>query len=195
MIQLKAKILDIIFTKGSEFVVPFNQAIDYLKEQGYFEKLDNKCIKSFQSNKVKLPLSIPRFPRSHRPIFAKIPLWLLVVVLLLIFGYWKSISDDSLLIILLAVIRGIGITLFVAFIAFVCSALSGLLLGILRSSRIYIFSQMAFFYIEIIRGLPIIVILYYIAFVLSPKLIVIFNICLYPLIQFNIIEALTIRDF
>jgi polar amino acid transport system permease protein len=33
------------------------------------------------------------------------------------------------------------------------------------------------------------------AFVLSPKLIVIFNICLYLLIQFNIIEALTIRDF
>ena len=46
-----------------------------------------------------------------------------------------------------------------------------------------------------IRGLPIIVILYYIAFVLSPKLIIVFNIFIYPLIQFNIMEPLTIRDF
>lgn len=46
---IKSEDFGYIFTKGSEFVEPFNQAIDYLKAQGYFEKLDNKWYKEFKS--------------------------------------------------------------------------------------------------------------------------------------------------
>lgn len=138
---------------------------------------------------------LPKFPRSHRPLFSKLPLWLLLVLLLLIFGYWKSTTDDTLLIIFLSVIKGLGITLFVAGVAFTCSIILGLILGALRSSKVYIVSQLAGTYIEIVRGLPIIVILYYIAFVISPQLVNLLNVVFKPLIAMGMIDEFTIRNF
>ena len=71
--------------------------------------------------------------------------------------------------------KGIGITVFVTLVGFAAACVIGLGLATATRSRFLILRQLARFYIEIIRGVPIIVLLLYVAFVLAPALVAAFN--------------------
>ena len=74
-----------------------------------------------------------------------------------------------------AVAKGVGITLYVCLLAFGLSLVGGLALGLARVSRSRIVYEIASFYVEIIRGVPMLVILFYIAFVGAPGLVDLLN--------------------
>jgi len=99
------------------------------------------------------------------------PYWLLVA--LAIGGYllWRGISDDIYFQVLTKLSKGIEITIFVTIVAFGMAAALGLLLAVMSLSKSIILRQVARFYIEIVRGVPIIVLLLYVAFVLAPMLV------------------------
>ncbi len=63
---------------------------------------------------------------------------------------------------------GIGITVMVTLVGFVSACVIGLGLAAASLSRFVVLRQLARFYIEIIRGVPIIVLLLYVAFVIAP---------------------------
>lgn len=71
--------------------------------------------------------------------------------------------------------KGIGVTVFVTLIAYVMACLLGLALALAGLSRFIVLRQLARFYIEVVRGVPIMVLLLYIAFVLSPAFVVAWN--------------------
>jgi len=73
--------------------------------------------------------------------------------------------------------RGIGITVFVTLSGFASACVIGLLLATASLSRFLALRQLARFYIEIVRGIPIIVLLLYVAFVLAPALVAGWNWC------------------
>ena len=62
-------------------------------------------------------------------------------------------------------------TVYVCLIAFAFALLLGLIFGLARLSKIRIVQESATFYVEIVRGVPMLVILYYIAFVGAPGLV------------------------
>ncbi|MFN8489719.1 MAG: amino acid ABC transporter permease [Caldilineaceae bacterium] len=106
---------------------------------------------------------------------ARLPYWLLVAILLSILFLWKMLTDANYTIILGAVVRGIGVTLAVTFIAYAGATLVGLIVGLLRVTKKRVLFEITSFYVEIVRGVPMLVLLFYIAFVGAPEIVNLIN--------------------
>jgi polar amino acid transport system permease protein len=61
-------------------------------------------------------------------------------------------------------------------------------------SRSLVLRQIARFYVEIIRGIPILVLLFYIAFVGAPGFVIAWNFLMTPLIEAGLIGEMLVRD-
>ena len=103
------------------------------------------------------------------------PWWLLAVIGLGAYALWQVLTDDIYSQVLSTLRQGILITIFVTLIGFALAASMGMLLALASLSRSVILRQMARFYVEIIRGVPIIVLLLYVAFVFAPALVAFYN--------------------
>jgi polar amino acid transport system permease protein len=124
-----------------------------------------------------------------------VPWWL---VALLLFGGWaaySAFSSPDKRVIYSAVARGLGVTITVSLIAYAISIVLGLGLALQRVSRLRPAREMATFYVELVRGLPMLVILYYIAFVGAPALASGLNSLLKPLIDSGAIGPIQSRSF
>ncbi len=116
--------------------------------------------------------SIEMRGRSTRSrLWARTPYWLIAAIVLAIFFLWHVFQDVDYTTIFRAVVTGVGNTLWVTFVAFVGALLVGLLLGLIRVSRNRVLWEVSTFYVEIVRGVPMLVLLYYIAFVGAPGLV------------------------
>lgn len=71
--------------------------------------------------------------------------------------------------------RGITVTLSVAVGAYAMSTVIGLVFGLMRSSSHPFFYNLASLYVELIRGIPMLVLLLYVAFALTPILVSMLN--------------------
>lgn len=71
--------------------------------------------------------------------------------------------------------KGIGVTVGVAVVAYLGACLMGLGLAMMGLSRRVWLRQVARFYIEVMRGVPILVLLLYVAFVLAPAVVAAVN--------------------
>ena len=103
------------------------------------------------------------------------PWWLVIAALIAAFLMYRVISDALYAQVLTTLSKGIGITIFVTLVGFSLAAGIGLLLALGSLSRWLVVRQMARFYIEIVRGIPIIVLLLYVAFVLAPGVVALWN--------------------
>lgn len=88
-----------------------------------------------------------------------------------VFAFWQVLADDQYRQVLTTLQRGVWITIFVTLVAFFTAASVGLGMALASQSRSIILRQAARFYIEVIRGIPILVLLLYVAFVLAPALV------------------------
>ncbi len=128
-------------------------------------------------------------------ILGGLPWWLILLVGLGAISVGTALADASYRVIFGAVARGFGVTLAVAVVSYIASLFLGLFLGLSRVSRLRPVREASTFYIELVRGLPMLVILYYIAFVGAPALAGILNTLLAPLIKTGLIEAFQSRNF
>lgn len=103
------------------------------------------------------------------------PWWLLVAAGIAAFLMYRVVSDDLYAQVLTTLSKGITITIFVTLVGFTLAALIGLLLAMGSLSRWLVLRQISRFYIEIVRGVPIIVLLLYVAFVLAPAMVASWN--------------------
>ena len=135
------------------------------------------------------------FSRAAAAVGRRVPWWLVALVGLGVFAAVSFLSAPGYKMILRAVASGLGTTVTVSLIAYGFSVLLGLALGLLRSSPFRPAREAATFYIELVRGLPMLVILYYIAFVGAPALAAALNWVLGPLIRAGLMEAIRSRSF
>jgi polar amino acid transport system permease protein len=105
-------------------------------------------------------------PLSNR--LSRLPWWALVAMILGLLFTWQIATDATYSAILSAISDGLLITIFVTIVAYTFATLLGLLLAYARLSKNVVVYQVSTFYVEIIRGLPMLVLLLYIAFVLVP---------------------------
>ncbi len=134
--------------------------------------------------------------RKRTPsILRKLPWWLVLLAGLGAIALGAALTDASYRVIFGAVAKGFGVTLGVAVVSYAASIFLGLFLGLARASRLRPLREASTFYIELVRGLPMLVILYYIAFVGAPALAGILNSLLSPLIRLGAIEAFGSRSF
>ncbi|SLN38242.1 amino acid ABC transporter permease [Roseisalinus antarcticus] len=99
------------------------------------------------------------------------PWWLLVAGGLGLWFVWQIVSRDLYVQVLGTLSKGIWITVFVTLVGFALACLGGLGLAVASLSRFLVLRQVARFYIEIVRGVPILVLLLYVAFVMAPAMV------------------------
>lgn len=90
--------------------------------------------------------------------------------------------------------KGVLITIFVTLVGFALASGLGLLLALMSLSGSLILRQTARFYVEIIRGIPILVLLFYIAFVGAPSFVALWNWLSAPLQDAGLIGEMKVRD-
>ena len=92
------------------------------------------------------------------------------------------------------VAKGVGITVFVTLVAFLFASALGLGIALMGLSGSTWLRQAARFYVEIIRGVPILVLLFWIAFAGAPAFVAGWNYLSAPLQDAGYIGALQVRD-
>lgn len=131
-------------------------------------------------------------PKSKR---LEVPWWLLALVLLGVIALWLFIADNDYRIILSALTNGVATTTYVTAIAFTLASLLGLAMALMRTSENRFFVEVSTFYIEIVRGIPVLVLLFYIAFVGAPWFVGVVNWLITPLTERDWIGQMTVRQF
>ncbi|QUS56791.1 amino acid ABC transporter permease [Pseudovibrio brasiliensis] len=124
----------------------------------------------------------------------KLPWWLLASFVLAVFFLWLIAANGDYRQIFMTLFKGVGITLFVTFVSFFIASIFGLFIAIGRGSKHRIIREMCSFYTEIMRGVPMLVLLFYIAFVGAPQMVAAYNWIMSPLIDLELIDKLRVRD-
>jgi len=137
----------------------------------------------------------PHSPYRPSPPRRQIPWWLLVMALLGVIVLWVFLSGNDYRIILHALTRGVFTTLYVTALAFVFASLAGLGMAVMRTCTNRWLREIATFYIELVRGIPILVMLFYIAFVGAPFLVDGWNWLITPLTDNGLVGPMTVRQF
>lgn len=112
---------------------------------------------------------------------ADFPWWLVAVGLIGAFIAWRIAADEIYSQAFETLSRGIGITVFVTLAAFALACALGLLLAVGAGAKGIVWRQTARFVIEVVRGIPILVLLFYIAFVATPAAVAGWNAIAEPL--------------
>lgn len=112
--------------------------------------------------------------------------------MLAIGGYlaYRIVADELYASIFSIIAKGAGVTAFVTITAFLLASGFGLLLAVASLSGSLVLRQTARFYIEIVRGIPMLVMLFYIAFVGAPLIVSFWNSVLTPIG----LEPVRVRD-
>lgn len=113
--------------------------------------------------------------QRNEPSDGDFPWWLIATLLIGVWLGYRIVSDELYSEVFGVLSKGIGITAFVTVTAFGLASALGLLLAAAVLSPWLVVRQSARFYIEVMRGIPMLVLLFYIAFVAAPALVALVN--------------------
>jgi polar amino acid transport system permease protein len=133
--------------------------------------------------------------RRNRRRLADFPFWFLAILLLGVVTLWAVLSDAGYAQIFRALSGGVLTTAWVTLVAFTLATALGLAVALMRTSGQPLLVQLATFYTELVRGIPILVFLFYVAFVGAPATIAAANWLTGPLQAMGWMPALTVRNF
>lgn len=102
---------------------------------------------------------------------ANLPYWLIFLLLAAILLIYLLSSNESYVTALSRIWNGVVVTIYVTAISYVLALVIGLLAGLGRVSKNRVISNIATLYVQVIRGVPILVQLLFWAFVIVPILI------------------------
>ena len=122
------------------------------------------------------------------------PWWLAAAVAIAAAAALAIAASDLYRQVFSTVVAGIGVTIFVTVVGFALASALGLAVALMALSGSRVLREIARFYVEIIRGVPILVLLFWIAFVGAPALVAGWNAVTAPLQQAGLLEPLIVRD-
>ncbi|HMM62944.1 MAG TPA: amino acid ABC transporter permease [Mesorhizobium sp.] len=122
------------------------------------------------------------------------PWWLAVALVLALAAAAAIVASDLYRQVFATVAKGIGITVFVTVVGFALASTLGLGIALMALSGSVWLRQIARFYVEIIRGVPILVLLFWIAFVGAPAFVAAWNFVTAPLQQAGWMDELMVRQ-
>lgn len=112
----------------------------------------------------------PRQEVAGRAGLAQFPWWLAAILAIIAFMAVRIIVDPLYQGIFGTILTGLGTTLYVTVVSFAFAMLLGLILGLGRVSRNGVLRNLAITYIEFIRGVPMLVLIFTISFAVVPML-------------------------
>lgn len=119
--------------------------------------------------------SLPKPPGSRLwrglDSIANWPWWLLAAIAIGLLIAYEIVTDDKTGAIFDFLKAGFWVTLRVALTAYLLAIAIGLVMGLARVSKNRLFYNVSSFYVELIRGVPMLVLLFYVAFAILPLLV------------------------
>jgi len=122
------------------------------------------------------------------------PWWLVAAAVIAIAAGFFIATNDLYFQILTIVSRGVWITVFVTLVGFSLASALGLGIALMALSGTAWLRQISRFYVEIIRGMPILVLLFWIAFVGAPALVAGWNALTATLQDAGWLKPVLVRD-
>jgi len=122
------------------------------------------------------------------------PWWLVAAVLIALAAGAAIVASDLYAQVFRTVVTGLWITIFVTIVAFALATLLGLGMAMMGLSRFAALRQVSRFYVEIVRGIPILVLLFWIAFAGVPAFVAAWNWITQPLQAAGLFGELLVRD-
>ncbi len=122
------------------------------------------------------------------------PWWLAAAVAIALTVALFIAASDVYAQVFSVVAKGIGITVFVTLVAFALASALGLAIALMGLSDFAWLRQIARFYVEIIRGIPMLVLLFWIAFVGAPAIVTAWNAVTSPLQSAGYLGPFQVRD-
>lgn len=113
--------------------------------------------------------------RNWRDKIAAFPWWLAGIVFLLVVAIIAIATSQNYKEAFQFIITGINVTIKTTLISFLIALIVGLFTGLGRISSNLALKNLSTFYVEIIRGIPMLVLIFFIALVLVPAFITIIN--------------------
>ena len=99
------------------------------------------------------------------------PYWLVILAVTGVWLFYQVWVSDLYSQAMRTLVKGVQVTLFVTLIAYAMACTIGLALALAGLSKHIVLRQAARLYIEVVRGVPIMVLLLYIAFVIAPAFV------------------------
>jgi polar amino acid transport system permease protein len=138
------------------------------------------------------PIRSHAIPATDR--LSRLPYWLLAALLLAVLAFWTIYTNENYKVIFYAVRKGLSTTLYVSLTSFILAILMGLVWMLMRVSRSRVLQEISSFFVEIIRGIPMLVLLYFIFFVGTPAMVRALNWLGTPLIDAGLMAELQVRQ-
>jgi polar amino acid transport system permease protein len=106
---------------------------------------------------------------------SRLPWWLILILLGGVILFYNITTDELYTVIFSRLIQGVAITLFVSIVSYTAAIVIGLIVALGRVSKNPISYNLATLYVNVIRGVPILVQIFYVAFVIGPALMTVVN--------------------
>lgn len=133
-------------------------------------------------------------PRSAATPKADFPYWLVALALVALASAIAIAANTLYSQIFATVVQGVWITIYVTLVGFTLASLLGLGIALMTLSGSIWLRQIARFYVEICRGIPFLVLLFWIAFAGVPVFVALWNSATQPLRDAGLIGELQVRD-
>ena len=125
---------------------------------------------------------------------SEFPWWLVAALVLAAAAAAAIFASDLYSQVFATVAKGIGITIAVTLVAFAAASAIGLGIALMALSGSAWLRQTARFYVEIIRGVPILVLLFWIAFAGVPAFVAGWNFVTAPLQEAGLVGPMQVRS-
>ncbi|NTU66220.1 MAG: ABC transporter permease subunit, partial [Chloroflexi bacterium] len=129
---------------------------------------------------------------------ARWPWWLIIISLVGVFIFANILASELYASIFVKVTQGIVVSVRVAVIAYALALVIGLFTALGRISKNPVLYNLTTLYVQVIRGIPVLVQIIYVAFVISPALVALLNAigtALIPLLgPDNFLASLSLQD-
>ncbi|MFI0842599.1 amino acid ABC transporter permease [Mesorhizobium sp. IMUNJ 23232] len=122
------------------------------------------------------------------------PYWLVALILIAIAAAIAIAASDLYSQIFMTVVQGTWITIYVTIVGFALASTLGLCLALMALSGSIWLRQIARFYTELCRGIPFLVLLFWIAFAGVPAFVALWNSVMTPLREAGLVGELLVRD-
>ncbi len=124
---------------------------------------------SLSPTEESLPIELRKDPMAKR--LSRFPWWFLTMILIALWTAYIIYSRENYSKAFERIIRGLGTTIITALVAYGVALVFGLLAGLGRISRNVVLNNLATLYVELIRGIPMLVLIFFIALVGVPTVV------------------------
>lgn len=124
-----------------------------------------------QPTHIESVVDVPEFGGEEKSASERIrefPYWFAALILIAIYAAWIILTKENYREAFEFIYRGIQITIRTSLIAYSLALLLGLLTGLARISKSIVLNNIARLYVELIRGIPMLVLIFFIALVGVP---------------------------